>query len=235
MFSKLSLGISCLAVMCAHSLAQDRPVIKPPLQRQLESLILPVVRFRDADLVGALRYLGQKSAEQSEQKVRVSFSLDLPKGFETRNELTLDLNRVPAMEALRYLGEQAGVEFYFEGERILVQKLGSASARTKLPREVRPKAIAPKGLSGNLAKPAQSTYAGDNVHRSTGGDIQAEKSGYIPRRSMSGWSTNLDPKNVFGVNCLSHSMCKVGNCGCHWCACKKELPAPPRPPMTYGK
>lgn len=124
--AKLLIGIVCLAFLGTVSTAQaqDRPAITP-LQCQLDSLVLPEVRFKDADLIGALRYFTQKIAHHSGQKARVLFSIDLPEGFATRYELTLDLNRIPATEALRYLRTQAGVEFNYEGQAVLVQPLGT--------------------------------------------------------------------------------------------------------------
>jgi hypothetical protein len=226
---KSLIGIACLAFLGVVSTAsaQERKAITP-LQRQLDALILPEVKFNDADLIGALRYFTQKISHHSGQKVRVPFAIDLPEGFATRYELTLDLHRVPAAEALRYLGTQAGVEFNYQGDTIVVQPLGTASAKaaTRKPAaERRPnKNFTNKGFVNPLHKPVEPAYSGNNVHRATGGAVQAEKSGYIPRRAMGGYSTTVDPWNTVDVNCRKISVCPHG-CGCGlFCTCKKPPP-----------
>ncbi len=228
MFLKFPLVLLCLIVAGVTVQAAERSAFKPPLQRQLESLVLPEARFRDADLSGALRYLSQKAAQQSGGKIRVPFSLDLPEDFEARYELTLDVRRLPFLEALRYLGEQARVEFAFEGSSIVVRKLGTKSARQPVASDRKPAPAPPgpqKGLAGVLAEPAKPSSVGGNVHRTTAGVVQAEKSGYVPRRGLGGWSTTIDPRHRVGVNCVRISACPAGACGCHLCACKRD----PRP------
>jgi len=88
---KLSVAlIVCLLFARTPSSADEQPAIKPPLQRRLESLILPEVKFRDADFIGALRYLQKKARQQSNGATQVPFVVDLPEDFKPRYELTLE-------------------------------------------------------------------------------------------------------------------------------------------------
>lgn len=202
----------------AEPLATPRP-LPLPLQR----LILPEVKFRDADLLGALRYLQLKADQQSRGAVQIPFTVELPADYQARYELTLDLQTVPFTEALRYLGGQAGVEFSMDSGRIFVRPLGTESAAQAATRQEKPAPstnMPPRGLTGRLGQPAEAVTGGNYVRRSTGGVIQPEKSTYIRHRSLGGWSVDLDPRNGTGVNCIHPEVCPNGQCGCNACACR---------------
>lgn len=211
----------------------DTPAGPRPLPLLLGRLILPEVKFRDADLSGALGYMRRKAEVSSAGKWRVPFVLDLPEDFQPRFELSLDLKAVPFAEALRYLGEQAGVEFSAEDGVVYVRRLGTASAAhaaAQKGKKAFPASTAPtRGLAGPLAKAPEAVTGGNNVHRSTAGEVQADRSGYIPRRNLGGWSVEKDSRNATGVNCVRPEKCPGGDCGCFACACRKRTPSPPKP------
>jgi len=224
----LRLGV-CLLLAIASASAGETPVIKSPLQRRLEALILPEVKFRDSDFIGALAYFQQKARQhQPPGGAPVLFNVDLPASFRPRYELTLDLTAVPFWEALHFLGEQAGVEFSTEGDVIAVRPLGFASAAqagAHKEKPVPPSTPAPaKGLTGPLGKPAEPASSSGSAYRSIDGVIQPEKSGYVPWRSLSGWSLGRDPANRVGVNCIRPDKCQ-NDCGCYLCCCPKAADA----------
>lgn len=209
----------------------ETPALKSPLQRRLEVLILPEVKFRNSDFIGALAYFQQKARQhQPPGGPQVLFNVDLPASFRPRYELSLDLTSVPFWEALHFLGEQAGVEFSPEGDVVAVRPLGfTSAARAGVHKEKPPPStpVPAKGLTGLLGKPAEPASHGGSTYRSIGGVIQPEKSGNVPRRSLSGWSTERDPANRVGVNCIRPDKCPASDCGCYLCCCHtaKELPA----------
>lgn len=226
--------------------AEEPPAFKPPLQRQLESQILPEVRFQDADFMDALHYLQLQALTSSQNAVRVPFVVQLPADFKPRYELTLDLKAIPFWEALRHLGGQAGVEFTIAKDAVRVRPIGEASAakpavRTVIPApEPAPAAPDPeKGLSGLLGKSARPFgAAGNNNHYTTSGEIQPQRSGTQSHRNLSGWSMEVDPGNQYSMNCVDIAKCKAHRgddrcpCGCFACACphpkddKKPAPKP---------
>jgi hypothetical protein len=118
------------------------------------------------------------------------------------------------MVALNYLGELAGVQFAIEGTT-LTARAGAAPRPqyTPLPHD----APASAKASGVLQKQAEPSSAGNNTYRKTDGTIQPDKSGYVPHRSMGGWSIKQDSNNVKSVNCSQGTPC-TPTCKCT-CPC----------------
>lgn len=92
------------------------------LRKQLQTLVLPKVEFRDATFSSALEYLRQQAVKQSGDKVKVSFVVQLPPDITEKQTATLNLVNVPFLEALRYLCEQANVTFSVERFAVVVKK-----------------------------------------------------------------------------------------------------------------
>jgi hypothetical protein len=97
------------------------------LAKQLESLILPKVEFRDATFGSALEYLKQQADKQSQGKTKVNFVVSLPPDFVETRRVSLNLSNVPFTEALRYLGDLAEVKFSVEKYAVLVKPKGASS------------------------------------------------------------------------------------------------------------
>lgn len=207
-----------------RALAEEKLVIKPPLQRQLEALVLPEVRFSDAELMDALHYLQRKAQAAPQKPVRVPFVVHLPADFEPRSELTLDLKSIPLWSALGHLCGQAGVEFSIERGSVTIRPLGMAktTVRTEIPAPAEPSSG--RGLTGPLGKPAQPMMTGRNIHRAIHGELQPEKSGSGVHRNLNGWPIAVDPRGKLSMNCVDLEKCKAkccedGACGCHCCTC----------------
>ena len=98
------------------------------LAKQLEALILTRVELRDATFGSALEYLKQQADKISQGKTKVSFVVSLPPEFVETNRVSLNLSNVPFTEALRYLGELAGVKFAVEKYAVTVKPKTSAPA-----------------------------------------------------------------------------------------------------------
>lgn len=222
---RLPVGVVIGCLFCGGlSLADERPVIKAPLQRQLEFLVLPEVRFEDTDLMDALLYLQKKAQASPQGAVKVPFVVRLPEDFQPRYHLSLDLKTVSFWGALGHLCGQASVGFSIERGTITIRPLSAASAakatvRTELP--VPPEAAPARGLAGPLGKPAEPLVPGNNVHRALNGEIQPEKSGTGIHRNLNGWPIADDPENKTGMNCVHMSKCPGDDCGCDICGCNK--------------
>lgn len=210
------------------ALADEPPAFKPALQRQLESQILPEVRFHDVDFTEALVYLQMQALASSENTVRVPFVVQLPADFKPRYELTLDLKSVPFWEVLRHLGGQAGVEFSIVKDSVMIRPAGATAAAKAAVRTVIPAPAAPipAKMAGRLGTPARPFATGDKNHYTTAGVIQPQRSGSIPHRSLSGWSIESDRGNRMSVNCVDIAKCKAHRgappcpCGCTVCGCQ---------------
>jgi hypothetical protein len=224
----LALAIAVIFSSLARAENPAREVTETDLvvRARLPALILPRVTFTDANLEGALEYFRKKALDQSNGTLKLQFVLDLPADFKPQNELSLEMTKVPLRDALRYLGQLAGVKYTQQGDKLVVQPMGERiakkAAETQTPSPQGP--IAPNSdsvsRSNRLDKTAEKSSAGNNAYRSLDGTLQPDKSGYVEHRSMSGFPTGIDPNNKLDPNCVSPSKCPAGGCGCTVCACK---------------
>ena len=95
------------------------------LQKKLNGLVLPRVNLKDTTFGTALDYLKQQAAKEG---TPVSFVTQLPADFLNTKTVTLALDNVPFTEALRYVGELAGVTFTIEQYAISVRPLEAKAA-----------------------------------------------------------------------------------------------------------
>lgn len=210
-----------------------RPITNAPPAKLIQWVVLSQVTFKDADLEGALEYLRSKAEEQSGGALKLHFERKLPADFRPRHDLTLDLRQVPCSVALNYLAELAGVQFSITGATVTVRPGAGVSLRGPLPSlQGLPPAPAPpeKGLAGSLAKPVEPTFAGRNVYRNTRGVIIAEKSGYVPHRSMGGFPIDKYPSNFTPVDCPHLPLCLKPCAGATSATKERVSPAHETPP-----
>ena len=97
-----------LARLAADQRQGAAPAVGLPA-RTLDRVIVPV-EFSNTTLDSALEFIRQKAAEQSGGKLQINFAVNLPPEYLSKR-LTLKMDHVPVMELLRYMGEQAGVQF----------------------------------------------------------------------------------------------------------------------------
>ena len=217
----IGLMIGCL-IPGGPALADEKFVIKPLLQRQLESLILPEVRLSDTDFMDALHYLQKKALTSPQKAMRVPFVVHLPADFKPRHEISLDLKSIPLWAALRHLCGQAGVECSVERESVTIRPVGTvstapATVRTDIPAPAEP---APgRGLAGPLGKSARPFVTGQNVHHAMSGEIQTKKSGSGAHRNLNGWPIDIDPRGAMSMNCVDQVKCKAKGCENRGCGC----------------
>jgi hypothetical protein len=214
----LFVGVLVVGVALRAGDSGDRVSV---INRRFVSVILPRVSFRDADLVGALEYLKRKAEEESNGALKMPFVLELPPYFRPRYELTLDVHSVPYAEALRYLAELSGVRFSQENGAVFVRPdTVDPAPPTSTPAKKWPVATPSPSkeqiLTGTLGKPAEAVRGGGNVYRSIAGAVQPDKSGFIPRRGLNGFS---EGKEGLDLNCPHLGKCPSGTCGCSICAC----------------
>lgn len=199
----------------------------PPELRSPARLILRQVKMQNADLSTALQSLSQEAEKQSGGMVKVSFTLELPKDFKPSCELTLELHTLPFFDALRCVGDLAGVDFFMQGNAIVVRAkrvapVALTAQSTPATTTMSPQASVPtKGLTGALGAPPERVGVGDaRSHRAMDGSVQPEQSGYVAHRALDGWSTEMKQKHVFDANCIHVAQCPNG-CGCAMCSCQK--------------
>jgi len=96
-------------------------------EKQLATVVLPKVEFKEATLGSALDFLKQQVDKQSGGKQLVNFVLQLPDEQVKAQTVTLSLANVPFTEVLRYIGTLTNTSFTFEKYAIAVRP---ASAKT---------------------------------------------------------------------------------------------------------
>ena len=108
-------------------------------EKQLATVIIPKVEFREATFGSALDYLKQQVARQSQGKIAVNFVLQIPDEQVKTHTVTLSLTNVPFTEVIRYLGTLTGTTFAFEKYAIAVRPttVKTAAAAT-VPEPARP-------------------------------------------------------------------------------------------------
>ncbi len=172
-----------------------------PAARMAEELIVPRVEFRDATLPAAIAYLERLGRATDPRKAGVNIVVDVPP--ETREtRITLSLAKVPLGEAVRYAAGQANMIVLEEPYALVVTVPERQQTRPESPEQVEQAAVSPplfQGWKNPLLKPAEAVAPG-STFRDTNGDIQPEKSGHVPRRSMGGWPQALDPGNGAPTN-----------------------------------
>ena len=102
-------------------------------EKNLAAVILPKVEFREATLGSALEYLKQAISKASDGKQVVNFVVQVPEEQVKTQPVTLNLTTIPATEALRYLGDVAGLEFQYEKYAVVVRSKGSGASAQAVP------------------------------------------------------------------------------------------------------
>ena len=113
---------SALLARMAAERAQAGAVAPGLSARALERMVVPV-EFSNTTLNSALEFIRQKAAEQSGGKLQINFALNLPPEYLSKR-ITLKMDHVPVMEVLRYMGDQAGVQFEKQPYAIAVTPVG---------------------------------------------------------------------------------------------------------------
>src|SRR5690606_34206812 len=84
------------------------------IQAQLANVMIEKVSVREATLGSVLEFVRQTVAKSSGNKVQINFVAMLPQDRMDKQTVTLNLSNIPASEVLRYIGEQANVDFEFD-------------------------------------------------------------------------------------------------------------------------
>ena len=120
-----------------------------PLERQLSTLVIPQIQFREATLGSALDYLRKSVDKQSGGKLAVNFVVQLPPEQQNTQLVTLNLSNVPFNEALKYLGTVATLDFVYDKYAIIVKPKTEGAATTSAPVAPTPAAPTVPGLPGS--------------------------------------------------------------------------------------
>lgn len=160
-------------------------------------LIVPRVELREATLPAALSYLERLARAADPRKVGVNVVVDVPAEVREK-KITLSLSNVPFGEALRYAAGLANLVVVEESYALVVTLPPQKPSAPRLPAQGEQRPLAsPKEPVNPLAEGAETVSPG-SAYRDLSGDVQPQKSGYIPRRSMGGWPLPADPRNRLG-------------------------------------
>lgn len=105
-----------------------------PIERQVASVIIPQIQFRDATLGSAVDYLKKAVDRESGGKVAVNFVVQLPQEQINTQKVTLALNHVPFTEAVRYLASVASLDVEYQKYAIVLKpKNGDSASAANVP------------------------------------------------------------------------------------------------------
>ncbi|MES2737360.1 MAG: M56 family metallopeptidase [Verrucomicrobiota bacterium] len=103
------------------------------LQEKLKRIVLPRIQFSSATLEEAVEFLRVKSREfdtTEPDESRKGIPFLIRKGSATPNLISLDLKKVPLIEALRYTTELAGVKARVEAYAVVIDPASGAAPET---------------------------------------------------------------------------------------------------------
>jgi hypothetical protein len=122
------------AINFLKKIAAEKGSVKGPvpIERQVASVMIPQIQFKDATLVSALDYMKRAVAKESNGRVAINFVVQLPEGQVNTQTVTLSLNQVPFSEALKYLGTVASLDFVYDKYAIIVRPKNEAGATTSV-------------------------------------------------------------------------------------------------------
>jgi hypothetical protein len=99
------------------------------IEKQLGSVILPKVDFRDASIGSVFDYLRQQVPKLTNGKTNVNFVLQVPDQTLQSQTVTLQLSNVPFTVALKYLCDLADLQAEYQQYAIKVSARGAAPAK----------------------------------------------------------------------------------------------------------
>jgi len=99
-----------------------------PIERQVASVMIPQIQFRDATLGSAVDYLKKAVVRESGGKVAVNFVVQLPAEQVATQTVTLSLSKVPFTEAVKYLASVANLDVEYQKYAIVLKPKGETTA-----------------------------------------------------------------------------------------------------------
>lgn len=111
------------------------------IEKQLSTVILPKVDFRDASIGSVFDYLRQQVPKISNGKANVNFVLQVPDQTLQSQTVTLQLSNVPFPVALKYLCDLAELQAEYQQYAIKVTPRGAAPKPVAAPDTNKPPTI----------------------------------------------------------------------------------------------
>ncbi len=101
------------------------------VEKQLATVILPQVQFREATFTEALDFLKKKVTDVSGGKQTANFVVQ--PGVDQTAKITLSLTNIPLTEALRYLTELVSAKIEYQKYAIVIKPAGGTVTPTNAP------------------------------------------------------------------------------------------------------
>ncbi|HEY5742497.1 MAG TPA: tetratricopeptide repeat protein [Terrimicrobiaceae bacterium] len=97
------------------------------LEATLKNIVIPALDFEDVSVREAVAFVSQKVSELSggKQSLNVVWMVS-PEGTA---RITLNLQNVPALEVLRYIGDAANLRFSYDAYAVKIRPMDGKSAR----------------------------------------------------------------------------------------------------------
>lgn len=92
------------------------------LEDKLGKIIIPHIEFEETDIETVISFLVRQSAELSQDKNQVNIILMIPREEKKRTNITLNLNNIPLLEAIKYVAISAGLQYKVEDYAVVLTK-----------------------------------------------------------------------------------------------------------------
>ena len=112
------------------AIQEQRAPQSPQIEKQLASIIVPQVQFREATFGSALDFLKKKATELSGGKQTVNFVV-APGIDQDGIKVTLNLSNVPLTEALRYVAELANAKVEYQKYAVMIKPANATASTTE--------------------------------------------------------------------------------------------------------
>jgi hypothetical protein len=114
-----------------------------PMERQLASVVIPQIQFKDATLGSAVEYLKSSVKRQTNNQMSVNIVVQLPAEEMATKTVTLNLSNLPFTEALKYLASVANLDVSFE-KYAIVLKPNAQYTKAQAPAPTAPEPVTQK-------------------------------------------------------------------------------------------
>lgn len=103
---------------------REREVAARGMEARLSAIIIPEINFESVSLNAAIDFLSQEAARRSAEGEPINFVRMFPRELGEGREIDLRLTNIPLGEAMRYVGDMAGVRFLPDQYAVRVVPLG---------------------------------------------------------------------------------------------------------------
>src|SRR5260221_13707382 len=101
--------------------------------KRFQQLLIPAVNLRDAAFDSAIEYLRGQAEQRAVGGQKINIVMLMPSAIASDRQVTIALQAIPFLEAVRYVCDLAGAEFTIDPSAIVVAEKGAAKPKKNDP------------------------------------------------------------------------------------------------------